>query len=157
MAAVCIGTMSIMIPMPSTGGYVNIGDSIVFLTSILFGPVAGMIAGGVGSALADLLSGYAHWAPFTLVIKGLEGLVVGLLMKKGLSKSRILASTFAGSVLMVTGYLFAGAFLEGSILVSLESVPGNMVQAAASMVIAVPVSIAISKTSYAREHIFSKN
>ncbi|KDR95046.1 Uncharacterized membrane protein [Peptoclostridium litorale DSM 5388] len=157
MAAICIGTMSIMIPMPATGGYVNIGDSVIFMTSILFGPAAGLIAGGIGSALADLLSGYAHWAPFTLVIKGLEGLVVGLLMKKGLSKGRMLTSTLVGACLMVTGYLFAGAFMEGSMLVALESVPGNIFQGVASMAIAVPVSIAISKTSYVRDNMLSRN
>lgn len=157
MAAICIGTMSITIPMPSTGGFVNIGDSVIFMTSILFGPAAGLIAGGIGSALADLLLGYGHWAPFTLVIKGLEGLAVGLIMKNSLSKSRMVASTFVGASLMVTGYLFAGAFMEGSMLVALESVPGNIFQGIASMAIAVPVSIAISKTSYVREHMTSKN
>jgi len=156
-AAVCIGTMAIVIPIPATNGYINIGDSVVFLTSILFGPLAGMVAGGVGSALADLLSGYAHWAPFTLLIKGLEGLLVGLLMKGGLSKLRMGVSTFAGACLMVTGYLLAGAVLEGSILVSLRSVPANIVQGVASMLIAVPVSIAISKTSYIRKNNLMKN
>ena len=58
-----------------TEGYVNIGDSIIFVTSILFGPISGMIAGGFGSALADILTGYSHWALFTLLIKGFEGYI----------------------------------------------------------------------------------
>lgn len=51
-ALVCITTMVIQIPIPMTEGYVNIGDSIIFVASILFGPIPGMIAGGLGSALA---------------------------------------------------------------------------------------------------------
>ena len=76
---VCMATMVIQIPIPMTEGYVNIGDSIIFVTSILFGPISGMIAGGFGSALADILTGYSHWALFTLLIKGFEGYIVVLL------------------------------------------------------------------------------
>ena len=65
---VCLATMAIQIPVPGTNGYVNIGDAIIFITSILFGPTPGMIAGGIGSALADIQSGYTHWALFTLII-----------------------------------------------------------------------------------------
>ena len=65
---VCIATMVIQIPIPITEGYINIGDSIIFISSILFGPVIGMIAGGLGSFLADILTGYSHWALFTLII-----------------------------------------------------------------------------------------
>ena len=39
-ALVCIATMVIQIPIPMTDGYVNIGDSIIFVTSILFGPIS---------------------------------------------------------------------------------------------------------------------
>ena len=50
-AIVCLATMIIQIPVPLTEGYVNIGDSIIFISSILFGPITGMISGGVGSCL----------------------------------------------------------------------------------------------------------
>lgn len=156
-AGVCMGTMVIQIPMPATNGFINIGDSMIFITSILFGPVAGMLAGGIGSALADLLSGYAHWAPFTLIIKGLEGLVVGYLMKGSLGKGRMIASSLVGAVLMVTGYYLAGGILKGSFIVSLDSIPGNIIQGVGSILIGVPVAMAISKTPYIRRNILSKN
>ena len=63
-------------PMPF--GYINLGDAIIFSIALVFGPVAGFISGAVGSALADIILGYAIWAPFTFVIKGLEGYLVGL-------------------------------------------------------------------------------
>jgi len=78
-ALVALATMSIQIPVPQTRGYINLGDTVIFVFAMLFGARIGALAGGVGSALADLLTGYAHWAPFTLVIKGIEGLLVGLL------------------------------------------------------------------------------
>ena len=68
MALACVATMVIQIPSP-THGYMNLGDCVVLLSGCLLGPVYGAVAGGVGSALADLLSGYAVYVPGTLVIK----------------------------------------------------------------------------------------
>jgi len=72
MALVTIGTMVIQIPTPATKGYINVGDSFIFLSSALFGPTMGFVTGGIGSALADLLSGYAYWSPWTFIIKGIS-------------------------------------------------------------------------------------
>ena len=61
----------------SKGGYFNIGESAVYLTAILFGPYIGAIAGGFGAFFADLFLNAATFAPGSLVIKGLEGFIVG--------------------------------------------------------------------------------
>ncbi|MEM0313920.1 MAG: ECF transporter S component, partial [Candidatus Bathyarchaeia archaeon] len=68
--------------VPATHGFFNIGESMVFLSALLFGPFVGAFAGGVGSMFADLLLGYPHYAPATLIIKGCEGAVVGLLKRR---------------------------------------------------------------------------
>jgi uncharacterized membrane protein len=82
-ALVCVVTMAFSIYVPATEGFFNIGESMVFLSAILFGPFVGAFAGGVGSMLADLLLGFPHYAPATLVIKACEGGVVGLMKKRG--------------------------------------------------------------------------
>jgi hypothetical protein len=79
-ALVTVATIAFQVPVPATKGYINLGDTVIFLAALLLGPRYGAIAGGVGSALADLLSPYAAWAPFTLVIKGLEGFIVGYVL-----------------------------------------------------------------------------
>jgi len=81
-AVVLIVTMSFSMYVPATRGFFNIGDSMVFLAALLFGPIIGAFAGGVGSALADLWLGYPYYAPATLVIKGFEGFIVGWLSTK---------------------------------------------------------------------------
>ena len=53
----CVATLVLQIPSP-TGGYLNLGDTVVILGAYLLGPALGAAAGGVGPALADLLSGY---------------------------------------------------------------------------------------------------
>ena len=71
----CVATMLIQIPSPMNG-YVNMGDCFVLLGALFLGPVWGALAGGLGSMLADLFTGYAHYAPGTFLIKALMALVL---------------------------------------------------------------------------------
>lgn len=80
-ALVFVITRTFVLPIPQTKGFFNLGEAGVYASALLFGPLVGALAGGVGSALADLSLGYAQYAPFTLVIKGLEGAVVGLVAR----------------------------------------------------------------------------
>jgi len=81
-AVVCVATVILKIDIPATHGFFNVGDSMVYVTALLFGPLIGGIAGGLGSSLADILLGAPWYAPGTLVIKGVEGLIVGYLGHK---------------------------------------------------------------------------
>ncbi len=84
-AFVFITTSIIKIPIPFTNGYIHAGDMCIFISGILLGPLYGGFAAGVGSALADLLGGYAHWVLPTLIIKTLMGMMIGYfaVSKKG--------------------------------------------------------------------------
>ncbi len=87
-AAVTVATMAIMIPVPNTGGYIHAGDSMVFLSVLVLGWRYGAFAAGVGSALADLLSGYIIWAPATLIIKTLMAVLMGLAIEKAMKSKK---------------------------------------------------------------------
>ena len=67
----CVATMSIKLPTPGTGGYIHPGDAMVILSGVVLGPWWGLLAGGIGSAMADLLGGYFVYVPITFAIKGL--------------------------------------------------------------------------------------
>lgn len=84
-AFVFITTSIIKIPIPFTNGYIHAGDMCIFISGILLGPLYGGVAAGVGSALADLLGGYAHWVIPTLIIKTTMGMIIGYfaVSKKG--------------------------------------------------------------------------
>ena len=105
-ALVCVVTMIFSIYVPATEGFFNIGESMVFLSALLFGPFVGAFAGGVGSMLADLLLGFPHYAPATLIIKACEGAVVGAL-KKGNPKlsSRLHWKFFTLILGIIIGFL----------------------------------------------------
>ena len=74
-------TFFIRVPVPYTSGYIHLGDSMIYLSVMILGPVYGAFAAGTGSMLADLLGGYAQYAVPTLVIKSLMALCMGLIMK----------------------------------------------------------------------------
>lgn len=152
-ALVAVATMVINIPMVATQGFVNVGDTMIFAAGIFMGPAVGLLAGGIGSALADLLLGYAHWAPWTLVIKGIEGLVVGLLAHRPFQKYRrlgfpVLAALLVAAAWMVFGYYIAGGIMRG-FPAALASVPGNIIQGLGSVVLAVPVIYAFRNLNLA--------
>ena len=76
----CVATMVLQVPSP-TGGYMNLGDTVVILGAYLLGPLYGAVAGGVGPALADLLSGYTVYVPATLIIKAIMGVLAAVLYR----------------------------------------------------------------------------
>ncbi len=93
-AIVTIATMVISIPIPFTNGYIHLGDSMIFLSVLILGWKYGAFAAGIGSALADLMLGYVHWAPWTLCIKGFMAIAMGLVIQNCISskKNTIIAS-----------------------------------------------------------------
>jgi len=98
---------------PATGGYFNLGESMVYTAAILGGPLVGAVAGGLGSALADIYLGYAQYAPGTLIIKGAEGFIVGAVYHalRGMDRERLrriglLAGILAGIGLLAAGYYY---------------------------------------------------
>ena len=169
-ALVTLATVIIRIPNPATQGYINLGDALLFTLALVFGWRIGGLAGGVGSALADALGGYFIWAPWTLVIKGIEGILVGTIAWWGIRGGRdsrnggddqvgrdagaapadsaghhpgriaAFAAVLVGGAWMVTGYYLAGSVLFGGIA-ALTEIPGNLVQAGVAIVVALPLSI----------------
>ena len=81
-ALCCVCTLYISVPFPVGGGYFNLGDCFVITSGVILGPVFGFFAAAIGSMLADILAGYAIYAPATFLIKGLMALVVGLMFAK---------------------------------------------------------------------------
>lgn len=143
-ALCCVSTMVIQIPSPMNG-YVNPGDCFVLLSGWLLGPLYGGLAAGIGSMLADLFTGYAHYAPATFLIKGLMAVTACLLRRYISRVSRkgrllpMLLSALAAECIMVTGYYFFAGLILGKGLGAIgaaASVPGNILQGAVGAALA---------------------
>ena len=138
-ALACVATMIIKIPSPLKG-YLNLGDCIVLVAGWMLSPMYGFLAAGLGSALADLFSGYVTYAPATFVIKGLMALIAfygyKLLHNKiGNLPSRIITGILA-EIMMILGYFVFEGFLYGFVP-SLVNIPANGVQGIAGLIIGV--------------------
>lgn len=148
-ALACVATMSIKIPTPGTSGYIHPGDAIVILAGVVLGPAWGFLAGGIGSAMADLLGGYFVYVPITFVIKGLVSLCSALLYRKvgKNSKSRYIAVILGGVadiILVAGGYCLCEYFIYEA--GAFASVPANLVQGIGGLVLSAvlyPILIAI--------------
>jgi uncharacterized membrane protein len=153
-ALVTVATMAIKIPITATGGYVNLGDSMIFLAAILFGWRYGMIAGGLGSALADILGGYGQWAIPTLIVKGLMGLIVGKIADQDNDKVlnlRNILSLICGILWMTLGYYLTGAVMLKSFIVPLSEAPFNLIQGSIGALIFSPLGIALKKSGVTKK------
>lgn len=142
-AMVAVATMVINVPMVATQGFINVGDTMIFVAAVMMGRRMGLLAGGLGSALADLLLGYTHWAPWTLVIKGIEGFIAGQLGYANYQREkrlnlRIVAALIISAAWMVFAYYIAGGIMQG-FPAALSSVPGNMLQGGGSVILSLPL------------------
>ncbi len=150
-ALTCVATMLIHIPVPATGGYLNLGDAFVLLGALLLGPLYGFAAGGIGSMLADLLSGYAQYAPGTLIIKGVCAVAAALLwsaLKKKFERSPLPALFLAclvAELLMVGGYFVYEALLLGYGIGAAAAIPGNLIQGVVGILLAIPLFLQLRR------------
>lgn len=114
MAALCF-IVTYLFKVPTFYGYAHLGDSIIFLTAILFGSFDAAFASAIGMMLVDVLGGYAIWAPFTFIIKGIMGYIAGKISyRKNYNGNNIINNIFAGvvsGVWMIAAYYVAGAFI----------------------------------------------
>lgn len=147
-ALCCVATMSIRIPTPGTSGYIHPGDALVILSGVFLGPAYGLLAGGIGSALADLIGGYVIYVPITFVIKGLVALISGLIYSraKNSRRSHTLCVGLGGltDILLVAGGYYACESLLYGPAGALASVPANLIQGVSGLVIALVLYPALS-------------
>jgi energy-coupling factor transport system substrate-specific component len=133
------------VPVPATGGYVHLGDIFVFFSAFAFGPVIGAIAGGVGCALADILGGWAVWAPLTLLAHGVEGFVAGYL-GKGRKPPGLIVAWVLGSICLV-GLYFLGELLPvyGGLAGAVTEIGPNILQALVGGVVGIPLLLLLRR------------
>ncbi len=161
----CIATMIIKLPTPNNG-YVNLGDGMVLACGILLGPIPGALAGGIGSALADLINNYTEIAPITFIIKAfcatIAAITYKILTRHSYSKHydyiNIAISGALGELFMILGYyvydvaliLYKSNRLNKNILLSTllsstKELPYNLLQAAIGIIVSLLVIPMLSR------------
>lgn len=136
--------INIRLPIASNGGLVHLGNAMLFISAIVFGNKKGACSGAFGMALFDLLSEWAIWAPFTFIIRGVMGYIIGSIAwsknKQGNSViTNIIAISISG-VWMVIGYYITECILYGNYIQPIGSIPGNITQIVVGIIIGIPIS-----------------
>lgn len=144
-AAVAVFTLFIVIPVGT--GFFNFSDVAIYFAAFAFGPWVGLVAGGVGAALADISLGYSQFAILTFFAHGLEGLIAGYLGKNQ-PVSRMLLAWAAGTIVMV-GIYFIGEYavpaMWGGPPQALTEWPFNILQNVAGGVVGIPLVLAVRR------------
>jgi len=139
----------IQLPIMASGGLVHLGNVMLFAIAIVFGKQKGAIAGAVGMALFDLSSGWAVWAPFTFIIRGVMGYMIGAIAwSKGREGNSLAINIFAivlSAIWMIAGYYVSEVILYGNWITPMASIPGNITQLAIGAVVGVPFAKVLKK------------
>lgn len=135
---VFVATIVLQISIPATGGYINLGDVVIIIAVWTLGGVFGGVAGGIGAGLVDLIM-FPVYAPATIVIKFVMGLVAGLFMRRGKTKKAKIVATVVGTLvceaIMVLGYLIYEGIILGLGKAAVIGTAGNGIQAGVSVVV----------------------
>lgn len=155
---VLIGTMLIRVPIPMTQGYVHMGDAMIYIGVLLLGKKHGTAAASLGSLMADILSGYAFWAPWSLVIKAAMAYTAGVFAERALltphhaahhsvnmTRAMTVLGMVLGGLLMTAGYFLAEGIMYGNWPAAMLGVPWNIGQFTAGISVALTVAAAVSR------------
>ena len=148
-ALVFLATRFIAFPGPIPPGYINLGDSVIILCAVLMGGNSAAFAGAVGASLADITyPGGIIFAPFTFIVKGIEGFVAGKIARKNSMKSVVIAAV-AGGFILVGGYFLSEWLLlpyldkTFGMTFAIAELPLNFIQAGVNSTLAVILSAAL--------------
>lgn len=144
--------LNIRLPIAANGGLVHLGTAMLFIIAMLFGPKKAAIAGAFGMGLFDLVNGFTLWAPITFVARGLQGYIVGQIAwsagRMGGSKTFNIIAAIASVPVMLAVYYLGEAIIFGSFIIPATSIPGNLVQNAVGLLVAIPAVIALKKVPF---------
>ena len=130
--------------IPTNNGYIHVGDGFIYLAACILPWPYAMAVGAGGAFLADCLTGFAIWAPGSVIIKSLTAL---LFSRKGSKMMRLynLLMLLPATVLCAGGYYLYEAVLYGNFAAPLAGIPTNLVQSAASAILFVAVGHTFDK------------
>ena len=149
-ALIFVFTVFAVMAIPGTGGYVHLGDAVIYLAaSILPFPFA-LFSAAIGAAFADLYVGFALYAPATFLIKPLMAACFTAKREKLLCRRNAVALGAAG-LINIVGYYLTEAVITGSLLVPAASVFYNFLQSAGSALLFLLFAFALDRVSIKKQ------
>lgn len=145
--AAIIYVFTAYVHVPSHTGYTHIGDGFLYLAaSILPAPYAAA-AGAIGAGLADVLSGYAMWAPGTVIIKAVTALFFSRKSATIVNKRNLLA-LLPSLALCAGGYYLYEALITQNFVAPALGIPGYITQVVLSSITYILLGKALDKAGF---------
>lgn len=132
-------------------GYLNVCDFVIMTVCMYMEPGAGMLYASTATALADIMLGYGYFAPYTFVIRGLQGWFIGYLAKRNVRKRYII---MIAEVIMLLGYGITYMVMYGSLQVMCAGIVQNVIQVALSVVL---TAVCAPSAAKLKEQIFESD
>ncbi|MBN7773282.1 ECF transporter S component [Clostridium aminobutyricum] len=139
--------INIRLPFMGNGGLIHLGNVPLFIAAMVYGKKTGAIAGAFGMGMFDVISGWTAWAPFTFVIVGTMGFLVGLITEKVPWKPIVVntIAIIAALIIKIVGYYFTEVILYGNWVAPFGSIPGNVMQVVIAAIIVLPIAERLKK------------
>ncbi len=130
--------------IPSHTGYTHVGDGFIYLAACMLPLPYAATVGALGALLADCLTGFAIWAPGSVIIKTLAVFCFSRKGKKIISLRNILGLIPAW-IFCIGGYYLYEAIITGNFAVPLSGIPGYITQSVLSSVLFIAAGLALDK------------
>ncbi len=130
--------------IPSHTGYTHVGDGFIYLAACMLPLPYAMFVGAGGALLADCLTGYAIWAPGSIIIKAVAVLFFSRKSARIISIRNLLALIPAWAV-CIGGYYLYEALITGNFVAPLSGIPGYITQSVLSSILFVMAGLAMDK------------
>ncbi|MEW9124394.1 MAG: ECF transporter S component [Thermotaleaceae bacterium] len=142
--------INLRLPISINGGLIHLGNTMLFTAALVFGKKKGAAAGAVGMGLFDVVSGWMLWAPFTFIIRGIMGYMIGsIAYAKGRNGNHMLwnlIAIFFSGLWMIGGYYITEGVLYGNWIAPVTSIPGNVLQILMGILLGLPLAAALKRT-----------
>lgn len=133
--------------IPINNGYIHVGDGLIYLAACLLPWQYAVFIGAGGALLADCLTGFAIWAPGSVIIKSLTALLFSSKGKKVMSFRNYLM-LIPAALICAGGYYLYESLIYGNFVSSLVGIPASLTQSVASSTLFVCIGLAIDKMNY---------
>ena len=130
--------------IPSHTGYTHVGDGFIYLAACMLPLPYARFVGAGGALLADCLTGYAIWAPGSIIIKSVAVLFFSRKSARIISIRNLLALIPAWAV-CIGGYYLYEALITGNFVAPLSGIPGYITQSVLSSILFVVAGLAMDK------------
>ncbi|MBU5335672.1 TIGR04002 family protein [Intestinibacter bartlettii] len=144
---ICLVTGYILHIPTVNGGYVHIGDAIIYLSAAVLPLPYAIACSAVGAGLADLTTGAFIWVIPTMIIKPILVLFFSSKSDKIITVRNVIAAFLAG-IVGITLYMVAEGLLFGNMKAAFALTAVGLIQPIGSFISFIILGIVLDKVNF---------